>query len=168
MVLLFLFFKASHLQIGKNVFLSLPQDNMFKKMMHNPKVHCSSHRADCCTAAITMQLNHKCSHSGLYLLPIKYLIGRVIAVRQPSAQGYYSASCNDFLQSFNLMANFRYDGWRHRARPVHAPVRLWTYTVCPSALRDYTIVTVCGALSSHKSLHLLDHEELKFSIKCQI
>lgn len=78
--------------------------------MHNPEVQCSGHRADCCTAATTMQLDHKCSRSGLYLLPIKYVMGRVIAVRQPSAQGYYSAPCNDFLQSFNLMANFIHDG----------------------------------------------------------
>lgn len=53
--------------------------------------------ADCCAAALIAQLNHKCSHSGLYLLLIKYVIGRVIAVRNPSAGCYYSASHNCFL-----------------------------------------------------------------------
>lgn len=125
MSLPFLFWKVFHLQIGQRLSHYCHKVQCRKKTCTIPKCF---PRADWGTAAIIMRLNDKRSHSGLYLLPIKYLIGRVIAVRQPSARGYCGASCNDFLyfliwwQTSDMM-----DGWPGAPGCAHAPARLWTY-----------------------------------------
>lgn len=145
MVLPSLFIKVPHLLIAppKKEKKCSPLYTTFETM-RSPKVLCSSHEAGHCTAG-TVQ--HQVLRLGLYLRPIKHVKGRVIAVRRPSVQGYYSAACNYFLyfliwwQTWDMM---------DEGQAGSCPSVATCPPICCGGLRN----TTCGALSRQNILHL--------------
>lgn len=140
MVLPSLFIKVPHLLIvPKKMFLLSPLDKMLETM-RNPKVLCSSHEADHCTAGT---IQRQVLRLWPYLQPIKHVKGRVIAVRRPSAQRYYSAACNYFLyfliwwQTWDMM---------DEGQAGSCPRVATCQSICCGGLRH----AVCGALSQPK------------------